>query len=169
MAGFVGVLAMVTTTALAEPALRGSDEDLVYVVHNVHTWAVAFAREGHRAMNPRLRAFGRRLVREHEAADLRLVTFARRRGVPAGTLDDRGRHATREDEAELRGLRQAAGDELDARFLEVTLKHLERWLTLSELAAARARDPVLARLLERVRPLLERQLRLGENLRPEAS
>lgn len=169
MLAVLGLWAVLATTDAGAPSLGPADEDLVYFVHNLHLSAVALAERGRRAPHPRIRALARRLAREHAQHDRRLVTWARAHGVPDGTLADRGGHVDVDTKHEVEALGHATPEEHGRMFLDAALRRLEQWTAALEIARGRAVDPELRRHIERVLPILERQRRLGENLRPEAS
>ncbi len=115
---------------------------------------------------PGIRAYGKTLQIDHDAADKSLMALIAKRHVDKSDLDSRV-NALISKGKEVQGVAKihaAAGAEFDRAFASHMAEEHGRSLDKVNAAIERTRDPDVKQLLERVKPVLERHQAMARNL-----
>lgn len=168
--GGLTVLSSGVSAAGADKSTTALDESDVKMLAEMHKSNLAESAHGKlaraSAATPGVRAYGKTLQNDHDAADKKLMALIAKRKVDrtdfdarVNTLESKGR-----DMAGAEKIHSAKGAEFDRVFTSHMAEHHERMLEKVNAALEQTHDRDMKQLLARVKPVLERHQKVARNL-----
>jgi putative membrane protein len=148
---------------------RGRDEEIVMELHHDHQNQVMMARMAEqRAVSPAVRDLAARVIRDHDAADQRLVAYARVMKVDADRLEH---PYDAETHGALRhpNLAQLSGREFDAQFVAATIADYQADIDRARDAQMMTDNQRLKTLIGEELPTMEAHLAAAQALAPRTA
>jgi putative membrane protein len=157
----------VTPTAGAE-----GDVETVAKVHEANQKEIEMAQMAlDKAESPRVKAYARKLLADHQAADKKLMAYAERKSLDvskAGPKTTAAAPAPSDDEAHKR-LQTATGADFDRDFVNVMVSEHEKAIDLVKSARDSVTDKSLRTVLSGMLPKLEQHLKMAKDLADKQS
>jgi len=114
------------------------------------------------AMDPQVKQFGERMVKDHSQANEKLMTLAQSKGIQLPT------GPSKSDQSEMNKLQGMSGSQFDRQYSKAMLKDHKKDVKEYEHEAKDAKDPDVKAYAESTLPILQEHLSMAEQL-PEAS
>jgi putative membrane protein len=169
----LGVMAALGLVLVTQGAVEGNAKrpPFAQVLTTVHKTNLAEIELGNlakeRGMSPRVRAFGDRLVRDHQLADRMLLAAADHMKVallPDEAIAPHEKKRGEKHRSLLSDLRLAAADDFDSLFLHSLKLHHEEALNTYTDAIGNLPVTYARELIVRLRPILSQHLELATQL-----
>jgi putative membrane protein len=148
---------------------RGRDEEIVMELHHDHENEVMLARVAERrASSPAVRDFAARVVRDHDAADQRLVAYGRAMNMDAARLEhpyDAENHGALKHA----DVPQFSGKEFDQQFMAAMVADHQAGIDRARAAQMMTDNARLKNLIGEELPTMEAHLAAAQALLPKTT
>jgi putative membrane protein len=154
--------------------LSEAEIELLTKLHDTNEVEIEVGKlAGTQGANPGVRSFGEMLVRDHTAADEKVMGLARDRDAAMRAPSPQGQ-AQREQEsqkhkAEVEALRAMRGAEFDRQFASMMVKGHEKAIAMVNQGMSQTSDAQLSALLKELLPKLEKHLQTAQQLQTKVS
>jgi putative membrane protein len=160
---------LLTAAALPSPALAAGDASTVASGAPDRGFLSEAARDGEaevelgrmaaeRASSPEVKQFAERMVRDHEAANQKLMALAREPKVKAPPPPDE------EAQARMRELRDASGAAFDRAYMRYMIEDHAKAVALFQREAKDGEDAATRELADALLPTLQEHLRMARQI-----
>jgi putative membrane protein len=155
-----------TDTPSVPGATAGMEGDLAVVakVHEANQKEIELAQMAlDRAESPRVKAYARKLLNDHQATDKKLLTYADQKALDRGKVEQTPPASKADDDAHAR-LLTATGADFDRQFITMMLDEHDKAIDLVKSAKDSVTDRQLRTFLASVLPKLEQHRKMAREL-----
>jgi putative membrane protein len=148
------------------------DLDVVTKVHQANQKEIEMAQMAlDKAESPRVKAYARKLLNEHQAADKKLMTYADKKKLDLGKVEQpaTGTTAAPKADSDAHALVNATGAEFDRQFINMMLEEHDKAIDLVKSAKDSVTDQQLRTFLTGVLPKLEQHRKMARELADKQS
>jgi putative membrane protein len=162
------------TTGSATAGAEG-DVDVIAKVHQANQKEIEMAQMAlDKADSPKVKAYARKLLNDHQAADKKLLGYAEKKSVDlskleAKTTDTRAATTAASDDDAHRRLQNATGADFDREFVTVMLAEHDKAIDLVKSARDSVTDKQLRSQLAAMLPKLEQHRKAARDLSEKQS
>jgi putative membrane protein len=171
-----------TPTAVPTPSTTGAatagaegDVDVIAKVHQANQKEIEMAQMAlDKAESPRVKAYARKLLSDHQAADKKLLGYAEKKSVELSKLEAKSTDtgaagAAASDDDAHRRLQGATGADFDREFVNVMLAEHDKAIDMVKSARDSVTDRQLRAQLSAVLPKLEQHRKMARDLAEKQS
>lgn len=141
------------------------------MLHQVNMMEIEAGKLAERQGTPKVQDYGKMLVKDHQANDKQLATFARQHGlskIPAYQPRSQAEQQAQQDMKDaMARLRELQGADFDRAFLNQMVLDHQKAIAKVDQAMSAAKDPAYAELLRTTRPVLQRHEDRARELQQE--
>jgi putative membrane protein len=157
-----------STTDKTAAKLGDAEMKIVERIHHMNMMDIDLGKLAEKSGTPAVKRFGETIVRDQQAADKELTSFAKKRGVakipahvPETEADKADMKAQTDTMASIKKLKAA---EFDRQYLQMMVDNRDKELARNEIAVAAVSDPDLKSMLENRRTTLQRHVDAAREL-----
>jgi putative membrane protein len=161
-----GSAANATPAAVAgKPAAMTGDAQVVAKLHHVNQMEITAGKLAQdKGQMKSVRDFGARLVRDHQAADKKVMAYADKNGIDANAMPPAGDDQEAKDQDHMDRLRNLSGPAFDHEFAMVMHDGHAKTIAMVTTARGAVTDPALRTLLGQLLPTLQQHDETAQRL-----
>jgi putative membrane protein len=155
-----------TPAAVAgKPAAMNEDAQVVAKLHHVNQMEITAGKLAQdQGQMKSVRDFGARLVRDHQAADKKLMAYADKNGIDANAMPPAGDDQEAKDQEHMDRLRNLSGAAFDHEFAMVMHDGHAKTIEMVTTARGAVTDPALRTMLGQLLPTLQKHDQTAQGL-----
>jgi putative membrane protein len=148
-----------------KPVAMTEDARVVADLHRMNRMEISAGRMAdEKGKASAVRVFGRRLARDHRAADAKVMAYSAKTGIDASAASPEGMEQAAKDQRQMERLRSLSGADFDRLFATTMERDHERAIDAVQNARGNVTDPNLRALLGQLLPTLQRHRAMAQAL-----
>jgi putative membrane protein len=152
-------------TGTSDADRASEDARVVAKLHHINQMEIDAGKLAQdKGQSKKVRDFGGRLVRDHQAADKKVMSYADKKGIDANAMPPAGTDQEAKDQEKMDRLRNLSGAQFDREFATMMAEGHQKAIEMVQAAQGRVNDPALRTMLTQLLPTLQKHHDIAESL-----
>jgi putative membrane protein len=152
-------------TSASDSDRVSEDAQIVAKLHHTNQMEIDAGKLAQdQGQSKKVRDFGARLVKDHQAADKKVMAYADKKGIDANAMPPAGTDDEAKDQEKMDHLRNLKGAAFDREFATMMAEGHQKAIDLVQGATGRVNDPALRTMLTQLLPTLQKHHSIAEGL-----